>query len=583
VRRLDETYPHLREAEPAPGPTSTVGAPVEHLDLATVLKVSRAVSGEIVLEKLLDTLMRTALEQAGAERGLLIIAHEDEQRIAAEAMTNDDTIVVRLIDQPMTATSVSVAIVQTVVRTRETVILGDAAAEPAFAADPYIRQRQGRSVLCLPLIKQDQLIGVLYLENNLTQGVFTSARTSVLRLVASQAAIALENTRLYHDLAEREAKIRRLVDANIIGIMLWKYEGPILEANDAFLRIVGYDRSDLLAGRLRWTDLTPPEWRAVHDREWTPEIRMTGRVQPYEKEYFRKDGSRVPVLVGATSFNQSGSHGVSFVIDLTERKQAEQALRQAQAQLTHLARVMTMGELTASIAHEINQPLAALATNASAGLRWLAREPPDLDEARVCLQRMLRDSHRAGDVVTRIRSLIKKSLPVKTSLDLNDAIHEVLPLIAPEARRHAVLVHATLADRLPPVRGDRVQLQQVVLNLAMNGIDAMKDVKGRPRELRIRSHAHAHAVGTVRVAVADTGIGLAADSLDRVFEAFYTTKAEGMGMGLSISRSIIAAHGGRLWPATNDGHGTTFQFTLPTEYAYEGDTGEVGTGAGLPT
>jgi len=579
VRQLDQLYPDLSEKAPASGPTNTIGTPVENLDLGTVLKVSQSVSGEIMLEKLLDTLMRTAIEQAGAEHGLLIVSHGSEPRIAAEALTDGDAIVVRLCDQPVTAAALPEAIVQTVRRTRETVILGDAAAESAFAADPYVAQRQARSVLCLPLIKQDRLIGVLHLENNLAPGVFTPARISVLRLVASQAAVALENTRLYQDLAEREAKIRRLVDANIIGIILWKYEGPILEANDAFLRIVGYDREDLLAGRLSWTDLTPPEWRALHDRSWTPEIRMTGRVQPYEKEYLRKDGSRVPVLVGATSLNETGSQGVSFVLDLTERKQAEQALRQAQAQLTHLARVMTTGELTASIAHEINQPLAALATNASAGLRWLAREPPELDEARACLQRMLRDSQRAGDVVTRIRSLIKKSPPVKTSLDLNDAIHEVLSLIAPEARQHAVLVQAQLAADLPPVRGDRVQLQQVILNLAMNGIDAMKGVAGRPRALWIRSHLH--EVGAVLVAVEDNGIGLDGENLERVFEAFYTTKADGMGIGLSISRSIIAAHGGQLWLSANDEYGVTFQFTLPTKDGYDRDTAEVRTGASL--
>ena len=287
----------------------------------------------------------------------------------------------------------------------------------------------------------------------------------------------------------------------------------------------------------------------------------------------------MPVLIGAATFEQGRDQGVAFVLDLTGRKRAEQELRQAQAQLTHLARVMTMGELTASIAHEINQPLASVATNASAGLRWLAREPPDIEEARACLQHTLRESHRASDVITRIRSLIKKSPPVKTSLDLNDAIHEVLSLIVPEARRHAVLVQAKLADRLPPVRGDRVQLQQVILNLAMNGIDAMKDEAGRPRELWIRSHSH--EVGTVLVAVEDTGIGLEAESLGRVFEAFYTTKAEGMGMGLSISRSIIAAHGGQLWPSANDEHGATFQFTLPTEDTYDRDTAEVRRGAGL--
>jgi PAS domain S-box-containing protein len=578
VQQLDQLYPRLSETEPTPGPTYTIDARVEHLDLATVLKVSQAVSGAVVLTNLLDTLMRTAIEQAGAERGLLVLPHEAGQQIAAEATTSGDTILVQLRDQPMTSTVLPEAIVQTVLRTQETMLLDDAIAEPALAADSYIRHRNSRSILCLPLINQSKLIGVLYLENNLAPRVFTPARISVLRLVASQAATALENTRLYHDLAEREAKIRRLVEANIIGIFVWEYEGSILEANDAFLRIIGYDRADLLSGQLRWTDLTPAEWLEHHAQRWAPEIKVTGHVQPYEKEYFRKDGSRVPVLVGATSFNETGDQGVSFVLDLTERKQAEQALRQAQTELAHLTRVMTMGELTASIAHEINQPIAALAISASACLRWLARQPPDVDQARASLQRMIRDSNRAGDVVTRVRSLVKKSPLAKVRLDLNDVLQEVLAIIEPEARRHVVLIRTELATGLPPVAGDRVQLQQVILNLAMNGIEAMKEVAGRPRELWIRSHAH--TVGTVRVSVQDTGVGLAEENLGQVFEAFYTTKTEGMGMGLSISRSIIVAHGGQLWPSMNDGHGATFQFTLPTEDAHDGGQPEILTGTG---
>jgi PAS domain S-box-containing protein len=569
VRQLDEMYPHLSEKERASGPTSTIGAPVDHLDLATVIKVSQAVSGEIVLDKLLDTLMRMAIEQAGAERGLLIVSQGDELRVAAEATIGGDTIVVRLRDQPVTATALPAAIVQTVLRTHETVILGDAAAEAAFAADPYIRQRKARSILCLPLLNQAKLIGVLYLENNLAPRVFAPGRITVLKLLASQAAIALENTRLYRDLAEREAKIRRLVDANIIGIMIWTLDGQILEANDAFLQIVGYDRDDVAAGRLRWNDLTPPEWRERHDRWWIPELKATGSVRPYEKEYFRKDGSRVPVLVGSTSLNEARNQGVAFVLDLSERKRSEQALGQAQAELVHLTRLTTMGELTASIAHEVNQPLAAVTANASASLRWLGHEPPDLDKARECLRRTIREGHRAGEVIARIRALVKKSAPVEARLDLNEAIQEVLAIISPEAARHTVQVRTELAAELPPVRGDRVQLQQVILNLAVNGIDAMKAVAERSRELWIRSCLQ-HA-GIVLVSVQDTGTGLEADRLERVFEAFYTTKPEGMGMGLSISRSIIEAHGGKLWPSVNDAYGATFQFTLPTD---EGDTAE---------
>ncbi len=226
-----------------------------------MIKVSQAVSGEIVLEKLIDTLMRTAIEQAGAERGLLILSRGAEQRIEAEATTSGDTVTVQLRDEPVTAAALPESVLHYVLRTRESVILDDAATQSPFAADPYIRQRQARSILCLPLINQAKLIGVLYLENNLTPRVFAPARIAVLKLLASQAAISLENTRLYRDLAEREAKIRRLVDANIIGIFIWNLEGRILEANDAFLRMVGYDREDLASGRVRWTDLTPPEWR----------------------------------------------------------------------------------------------------------------------------------------------------------------------------------------------------------------------------------------------------------------------------------------------------------------------------------
>ena len=222
MRQLDTMYPQLRQEEPAPGPTSTIGAPVEHLDLATVIKVSQAVSGEIVLEKLIDTLMRTAIEQAGAERGLLILSRAAEPRIEAEATTAGDTILVELRDEPVTAGVLPESVLHYVLRTRESVILDDAATQPSFAADPYVRQHQARSILCLPLINQAKLIGVLYLENNLAPRVFAPARIAVLKLLASQAAISLENTRLYRDLDEREAKIRRLVDANIIGIFIWE-------------------------------------------------------------------------------------------------------------------------------------------------------------------------------------------------------------------------------------------------------------------------------------------------------------------------------------------------------------------------
>jgi PAS domain S-box-containing protein len=569
VRQLDQLYPSLRVEEAAPGPTTMIGTLVEHLDLATVMKVSQAVSVEIVLDKLLDTLMRTAIEQAGAARGLLIVSRGTELLIAAEATTGGDTIVVRLQEQPVTATALPEAIVQTVLRTRQAMILQDAAAEPESAADPYVRQYQARSILCLPLINQGKLIGVLYLENNLAPHVFTPARISVLRLIASQAAIALENSRLYRDLAEREAKIRRLVDANIIGIFFWELEGQILEANDAFLRMVGHDRDDLAAGRLRWTDLTPPEWRRRHEQIWTPELKTTGSVRPYEKEYFRKDGSHVSVLVGSTSFDESAKQGVAFVLDLTERKRAEaeareseRRYREVQMELAHANRVATMGQLTASIAHEVNQPIAAMVTSAQAARRWLDRQPPHLEEARQALSRIVKEGNRAGDVIGGIRELIRKAPPRKDGVDLNEAIHEVIELTRREAVKTGVSVQMHLAEGLPLIHGDRVQLQQVILNLIVNAIEAMSGVRDGPRELRISTGTV--ETGGVLVTVRDSGPELAPATFDRLFEAFYTTKPGGLGMGLSICRSIIEAHGGRLWAEANEPRGAVFRFLAPT-------------------
>jgi PAS domain S-box-containing protein len=566
VRQLDRLHPQLREEKPLPAPTGSIAAPVEHLDLATVIKVSQTVSGETVLEKLIDTLMRTAIEHAGAERGLLLLPGAVEQRVEAEATTRGDAVVVRVREASLAAAALPSVIVNYVVRSGENVILDDASVENPFSTDPYIAQRQARAVLCLPLVNQARLIGVLYLENNLAPGVFTPTRIAVLKLLASQAAISLENARLYRDLEERESRIRRLVDANIIGIFLWDVEGRIIEANDAFLHMVQYDREDLRAG-LRWTGLTPAEWRDSDERGVT-KLKSDGTVQPHEKEFFRKDGSRVPVLIGAAAFGGREDSGVAFVVDLTERKQAEREVRESerryqevQMELAHANRVATMGQLSASISHEMNQPIGAALTNAQAALRWLGARPPNLEEVREALRRIVENASRASDVIGRIRALIKKAPPRKDGLEVNDAILEVIALTRGEMVKTGVLVQTQLAKGLPLIEGDRVQLQQVILNLIVNAAEAMNGAAEGSRKLLI-STSKPEPDG-VLVAVRDSGPGLAPDSLERAFEAFYTTKPGGLGMGLSISRSIVEAHGGRLWATANEPQGAVFQFALP--------------------
>jgi PAS domain S-box-containing protein len=565
VRQLDAKYPSMRTEEHTLGPTTTMATTVEHLDLATVLKVSQAVSGEIVLEKLIDMVMDTAIEQAGAERGLLILSDGSEQRIAAQVTTGDSATLLR--DAAVSAQLLPESVLYHVLRTRESLVLDDAVAEAPFAADPYIRQQRARSILCLPLMNQAKLVGALYLENNLTARVFSPNRIAVLKLVASQAAISLENARLYREVAEREAKIRRLVDANIIGIVVWNADGDIVEANDAFLRMLGFSREDLASGLLRWRDLTAPEFRELSERSMMEAV-QTGHAQPFEKEYFRKDGSRLPVILGLAMFEACRKEGVAFVLDLTERKQAEEKIRdserryrEVQTELSHANRVATMGQLVASIAHEVNQPIAAAILNANAAQRWLNIQPPELDEVRHVLSRLILDANRAADVLGRIRGHIRKAPPQKGPMDINAAIGEMIEFTRGQMIKSGTSLHTQLPNGLPLIEGDRVELQQVLLNLIMNALEAMNSISEGERRLHIG--VVSGDAGYLLVNVSDSGPGFPADNADQVFTSFYTTKPTGLGMGLSICRSIIEAHGGRLWASANQPRGATVQFTLP--------------------
>ena len=569
VRQLDRLYPRLAATE-GHRPTDTIGSPAQQLDLTSVVKASQALSSEIVLPRLVERLMTIALENAGADRGLLILPAEDDHLIQAQAQGSGDKVEVVLCQQAITGLACPESLVRYVIRTHESVILDDTSRPNLFFEDYYLRGRKAMSILCVPLLKQGRLTGVLYLENTLASYAFTPNRVAVLELLAAQAAISLENTRLYGDLQEREAKIRRLIDANIVGISVWDFEGRIIEANEAFLEIVGYSRDDLVSDRVHWTALTPSEWSDAVRRS-REELLATGSCKPYEKEYFRKDGTRVPVLIGAATFGERRDQGVAFVLDLTERKQVEENLRaserryrEAQMALAHANRVTTMGQLTASIAHEVNQPIAAAVTNAHAALRWLGGHPPALQEVRQSLDAIIKDGNRAGDVIGRIRALIKKAPPRHDQVDINEAILEVIEVTRSELLRNGISLQTKLAKNLPLIRGDRIELQQVILNLIMNAVEAMSETSNGSREASrnlLISTAEDESSG-VLVVVQDSGPGLSPENLERLFDPFYTTKPGGMGMGLSICRSIIEAHEGRLWASANEPRGAVFQFTL---------------------
>jgi PAS domain S-box-containing protein len=357
----------------------------------------------------------------------------------------------------------------------------------------------------------------------------------------------------YGDLREREAKVRRLVDANIIGVCIFDRERRIIEANDAFLGIVGFSPDDVVSGRLSFAGLTPPEWAEADERRLA-ELASTGTWKPCEKDLFRKDGSRVPVLVGGATFGERQHQGVAFVVDLSERKRAE-------AELAHANRLAIMGQLAASIAHEVNQPIGAVRNYAHGALRFLAAEPPDLLEVREALECVVGETYRAGDIIGGIRDQIRKASPQKRKIEINEALLEVIGLTRTVISEHSVLVKMQLAEGLPHILGDRVQLQQVILNLIMNATEAMSQVSDGSRELLI-STSEAEP-NSVLVKIGDSGPGLPSVNPERIFEAFYTTKASGLGMGLSICRSIVEAHGGWLQATPNHPRGAVFCVMFP--------------------
>ena len=709
VRQLEQLYPHVRDTPITPSLKAVASPPIERQDVDTIVRASQALSSEIRLPELIQKLIRIALEHAGAERGLLILLRDGELKTEAVAVTGPEGIEVAVREAGVAASDLPLSILHYVVRTRERVVLDDATAANLYSGDDYVRRKGARSVLCLPIVNQGNLVGALYLENNLTPHAFTSGRVALLEMLASQAAISLENARLYFDL-QRENNDRKQVEDDLrrseahlheaqrLGRMgsfvLDPFSGS-MQASPELLRILGRDldaeepaidflreyihpedrhsigeqRTKAIDDRVTWayefrimlpdgsvryaestasptldTDGNLVEYVGnmidVTDRKlaeqklkmsetllseaqklshtgsyildgpfgesiWTDEMfrvfeydqseppsveRAIQRIHPDDRDRMRQFASatpddrlrrddgvqppveyrlvmpdgRIKVVVSLRAPAGPEFSGVGTIIgatmDITDRKRAEEALLRAQADLAHASRVNTMGELTAALAHEVNQPITAAVTNANACLRFLSGETPNLEEAREAVQAIVSAGTRAAQIVSRTREFFKTGVPQKALVDVDEVVRNTVVLLESEASRYSVSIRTWLAAGFPGIMGDHVQIQQVIMNLIMNGIDAMKEVEG-VRELAIRSRST--DAGQVMVSISDTGMGLPPEGADQIFQTFFTTKADGTGMGLSISRSIVEAHGGRLWAEPNSPQGTTLQFTLP--------------------
>ncbi|WP_285424378.1 ATP-binding protein [Pseudomonas sp. efr-133-TYG-103a] len=419
------------------------------LDLSSVMKAAQAMRDESQQDRLIELLMRNTIIHAGAQRALLLLVKNEAPMICAIGQGGDEGLQIELVEQVPGKADLPLSILYRVMRTQQRLVLEDVSADQYFGADQYLEQHQVRSALCVPLIKQGQVIGVLYLENNLAPGVFTSCHTGVLELLAGQAAVSLETARLHHQLLEENAR----------------------------------------------------------------------------------------------------------------RQDVENALRSARAKLAQVAQATVMGELAASIAHEINQPLASIVSNAAASLRWLNRETPQVEEALHGLRDIVNDGRRAGEIVKALQTLARQGPHHRRRLLINDVIRHVVALTLVEVEQQKVLMTTHLTRSPLRVYASSVQLQQVILNLILNALDAMSAGDQVLRRLSITSEVVGHEY--LVVSVEDTGPGIDSRHMDKLFNAFFTTKDKGMGMGLAICHSIIQAHGGNLYAMPARYGGATFVFTMP--------------------
>jgi C4-dicarboxylate-specific signal transduction histidine kinase len=532
----------------------------ETYELEQVAKAFQIISKEISYQGLADALLKQALSYCRADRGGILLSEGGELLASVDASFPREKAKF-FISQPAAGDfRLPPDLDERVLRRQETVLRQATARESALI-DPAEVASHDITQLFIPLVHQGWTIGVLYLESAQDERIFTEKCVWVMSMLASQAAVSFESARLFEALRETNMWMVRGQEIGRMGSFRWNTRTLLSRASRECYRVFDIDPDinpvpfEVFKSRIHADDYPALEQaltRAVADNS------------PFSHEYrvVHRDGTTLHVAAaGQFDVGPSGDVELEGIItDITDRKAADQALADARTELARAARLASVGELAGSIIHEINQPLTGMITSAEACLRWLARSPAEPDEARKSATRVIEQGRRANDVVASLRSLIR-DVPLRFSeIDINEAIEEVLLLARRDLERASVTLQTNLDRSLPKIEVDRVQLQQVVLNLVRNAVEAMASVEGRNRTLTASSRP---AGDHVSITIGDTGIGIDPADRARLFDAFFTTKGSGLGLGLSICRKIVTVHGGRLWVEENTTHGTTFVFVLP--------------------
>lgn len=577
VRQLEQDFPHLLASGQSRAYDTAAFAQNEVIrDLQSVIKASRALSEEINLERLIENLMTLLLERAGAQRGLLLRVSDNHiPEIEASAWTSTDGVRVRILKASPMATDMPLSVLAAVIRTGQEIRTGKPEEFHPFSQDPYL-VTSGAAVMCVPMFKQARLVGILYLENRLMPEVFTAEHSRVVSLLGAQAAVSLETARLYAELLAENIQRRRVekeLRASQTSLMLgeqishtgsWRWElvQDLMFMSEEYARILGLPEQQKMISMAEFLTF-------VHEDDYgristlVNQSVRDGLSMRAEFRIIRTDGS-VRYILGIGDPVGVGSEVNEYygiITDITSQRAAEDAMRVAQADLARVSRATTVGQLTSSIAHEINQPLMSIVSNAGASLRWLNRDPARLEKVREGLEEIAAEGERAGEIIRSIQSLTRKQDPTFTRIDLHFLIHHIIMLSRSELELRHISVDYLLNADDSFIIGDSVQIQQVLLNLVMNAMEAMAEVTDRPCSITIATANCAE--GKVIFEIADTGSGIEPELTERIFDSFYSTKAQGMGMGLTISASIIERHRGKLSARRREPYGTVFTFALP--------------------